>query len=140
MTPSEIAHEVDRRLLPQRIEPIGMAAMKLHVPISAIRYFQHIGWLPAEFDLAFILELIHHPELEQWRKMLEARRNYRLLCMHDPSLSEDEALEIDIKNYTELRPLFPPGPLPERHPLGYPDYVEDALHLALERIAGAVSA
>jgi hypothetical protein len=144
MTPTEIAHVVEDAL-GGRVDPIRFAALRFTMTPGEIRLMIRQGLLPADLDLAGVLELLHHPELEEWRQI-------RILCLKLALLGREpiddllDAVDAHIEHsrrfHRESRIyLHPDSCLGNfwRDP-GVTELMENELYAGLERIAGMVSA
>jgi hypothetical protein len=141
MTPTEIAHAVEDAL-GCRVDPVHFAAMRFTMTPGEIRLMMRQGLLPADLDLAGILELLQHPELEEWREI-------RIACLKiaqwgtDPIDDADLPAAVDAQVARSLRfrretgcYLHPDSCLGNfwRDPVMI-EFMENVLYAGLERIA-----
>jgi hypothetical protein len=102
MSPTEIAHEVERQL-GCTVDAARFAGMALHVSDGLIETLQAALLLPEDMTLADLLELMSRPELGHWRAMQKIRRDYFLT--YEAELMSDDAL---VEQYVTLRQKMPP--------------------------------
>jgi hypothetical protein len=136
MTPTEIAHAVEDAL-GRRVDPIQFAALAFHVSPGEIRMLQRGGQLPDDLDMAGVLELLHRPEMAEWRRVRDVVSQYQQFG------SEPIAdLTAAVDAHVELRKRFPRDPEDTffDQELRVDDVLGGALWDGLERVAGVVSA
>lgn len=144
MSPTEIAHEVEKAL-GYRVDPIRFAALSFSMSPVEIRLMIRQGLLPADLDLAGVLELLHHPELEEWRQIRIACLKLAHLGVEpidDLPAAVDAHVERSLRFHRETGMyLHPDSCLGNFWRDPFPiEFMEDALYAGLKRIAGVVSA